>query len=147
MNETGLIGNSMISLLIQKKPLSSYITFGGKTDFMMFTINRTQPIIWYNSTSKTNWKLNVWNTYFRDQTNKWKFHSLFEDNSNYALATVDTFFRAVLIPQGIFPDFVKLINKRFNFTEGPAKGQVWCEETSKKGICWANKMTCAEAKP
>jgi hypothetical protein len=49
MKEVGLIGNSMISLLIQKKPLSSYITFGGKTDFMMFTVNKTQPILWYNS--------------------------------------------------------------------------------------------------
>jgi hypothetical protein len=84
MKEVGLIGNSMISLLIQKKPLSSYITFGGKTDFMMFTVNKTQPILWYNSTSKTNWKLKVTNTHIRDHANKWNFFSVYEDESNFA---------------------------------------------------------------
>lgn len=114
LKDEGIIERKMISLLIQKKPLSSYVTFGGKTDFMMITVNRTQPIIWYNSTSLTNWKLKVMNTHIRDSENKWKFHSIYEDNSNYGMATVDTFFRAVLIPKGIFPDFVKLINKRYN---------------------------------
>lgn len=56
----------MISLLIQKKPLSSYVTFGGKTDFMMITVNKTQPVIWYNSTSEKTWKLKVMNTHLRD---------------------------------------------------------------------------------
>jgi len=138
LKEEGIIDRKMISLLIQKKPLSSYVTFGGKTDFMMITVNRTQPIIWYNSTSLTNWKLKVMNTHIRDSENKWKFHSIYEDDSNYGMATVDSFFRAVLIPKGIFPDFIKLINKRYNQTEGPAKGSVWCEDSDSKGICWVN---------
>ncbi len=69
LKEEGIIDRKMISLLIQKKPLSSYVTFGGKTDFMMITVNRTQPIIWYNSTSLTTWKLKVMNTHIRDSEN------------------------------------------------------------------------------
>ncbi len=147
LHEAGIIGRKMMSLLIQKNPLSSYVTFGGKTDSMMMTVNKTQPIIWYNSTSELNWKLKVTNTHVRDSSNKWKFYSVYEDDSNFAFATVDSFFRAVLIPQGVFPDFVKIINSRFNETEGPAKGRVWCEDTKEKGICWVNKMQCSEAMP
>ena len=96
-------------MLIQKSPLASYITFGGKTDSMMMTVNKTQPIIWYNSTSDSAWKLKVINTYIRDSSDQWKFHSVYSDDSNFGFATVDSFFRAVLIPKGVFPDFIKLV--------------------------------------
>jgi hypothetical protein len=77
LHEAGIIGRKMMSMLIQKKPLSSYVTFGGKTDTMMMKVNKTHPIIWYNSTSELNWKLKVTNTHVRDSSNKWKFYSVY----------------------------------------------------------------------
>jgi hypothetical protein len=103
LKDEGIIGRKMASVLTQKKPLSSYITFGGKTDTMMFTVNDTQPINWYNSTSKTRWKLRVQNLHIRDRVNKWHLNPLDTDGYNFADATVDTFFRAVQIPKGMFP--------------------------------------------
>lgn len=98
LKDEGIIGRKMASVLLQKKPLSSYITFGGKTDTMMFTVNGTQPINWYNSTSKTKWKLRVQNLHIRDRVNQWYLNPLDKDGFNYADASVDTFFRAIQIP-------------------------------------------------
>ena len=72
----GVVENKQISLLLQRKPLSSYITFGGKTDNMMHEVNGTYPINWYSSTSKTKWKLRVRDTLIRDQNNTWTFYNL-----------------------------------------------------------------------
>lgn len=94
----------MVSLLLQKAPLSSYITFGGKSEFMMTTINGTQPLNFYRSTDSTRWKVRIFDLLIRDPIDKWAFYRMDEkgQGQNFADATVDTFYRAILIPTNQF---------------------------------------------
>lgn len=94
----------MVSLLLQKAPLSSYITFGGKSEFMMTTINGTQPLNFYRSTDNTRWKVRIFDLLIRDPIDKWAFYRMDEkgQGQNFADATVDTFYRAILIPTNQF---------------------------------------------
>lgn len=71
--EDKIIDSKMVSVLLQRKPLSSYITFGGKSDFMMNKVNGSTPINWYKSTNKTSWKLKLRDTLVRKPNETWGF--------------------------------------------------------------------------
>lgn len=68
-----IIEKKMVSILLQRNPLASYITFGGKSDFMMNKVNGSTPINWYKSTNKTHWKLKIRDTLVRSRNNTWAF--------------------------------------------------------------------------
>jgi hypothetical protein len=78
LHDDGVVEKKMISLLLQKAPLSSYITFGGKSEFMMTTINGTQPLNFYRSTDNTRWKVRIFDLLIRDPVDKWAFYRMDE---------------------------------------------------------------------
>ena len=56
--ENRIIAQKMLGMLISKQPKASYVTFGGYTEFLMYSINGADPIIsWYPSQDTKRWKV------------------------------------------------------------------------------------------
>lgn len=62
----GYIDKKMLSINMQKSPLSSYATFGGMSEFMMHEVNGRKPVYWYKSASNDRWRVKVHNLMTRD---------------------------------------------------------------------------------
>ena len=122
LKSDGVISQKTVGLQINKYPTPSYVTIGGVSSNLMYNISDTQPVYYYKSSQTRRWYL--------------KIHDLMiakDDNTTYARlddtglgvhvseATVDSFYRSILIPTAIFPTFMTLLDQQFNKT-GAAAG-------------------------
>lgn len=68
-----------------------------------------------------------------------------ETGVHYTEGFVDSFYRTILLPTSIFPDFMELLHKSFNKT-GPLKGMIFCTDKPGYGNCWVQNTTCSAVK-
>lgn len=55
----GVIAQKTVGLQINKYPTPSYVTIGGVSENIMYTIDDKQPIYYYKSTETRRWKVKV----------------------------------------------------------------------------------------
>jgi len=112
----------------------------------MYTIDGTQPIYYYKSTETRRWKVKTHDLMVLKEDNQ--TYARIDDSGagvHYTEASVDSFYRSILVPTAIFPQFMSLLDKQFNKT-GPAAGLIQCNDKEGNGNCWVQGKTCAEVK-
>ena len=115
---------------------------------MMFSTNGERPVYYYRSTDSARWKVQVYDLLVKDVSgNTFTALDPTSEGVHFATARVDTFYRAMLIPSTLFPQFMTLVDNSFNKTVGPAQGQVFCDDGPANGNCYVENMTCAQARP
>lgn len=99
---------------------------------MMFKDSKgDETIHYYPSNDNKKWKLIVHDFLVQDAKDENTYNKIDPDNNgmHFANATVDTFYRAVLMPSVIFERFERTVHDNFNVT-GPAAGLVFCNDSA-----------------
>lgn len=96
---------------------------------MLYEESGNKPIYWYSNADTKKWKLKVHDLLIKDgpvtkedgTLAPTTYSNVDPDTTgfHYAEAAVDTFYRAVLIPDAIFGSYARLLDKSFNRTYGP----------------------------
>lgn len=146
LKSDGVISQKIVGLQINKFPVSSYVTVGGYTLDQMYTIDGKQPVYYYKSTESRRWKAKINDLLMLNADNKtFSRHDTNGAGVHYAEASIDSFYRSILIPQQIFPDFISMLDTQYN-KSGPAAGLIQCNEKDSNGNCWVQGKTCSEVK-
>jgi hypothetical protein len=113
---------------------------------MYTTGNGEFPINYYPSIDSKRWKIKVHDMLTTQASGDGTYSRIDPDSSgvHYANATVDSFYRPILIPTTLFPKFMTQVNEQFN-KSGPAKGKVFCDDSIHQGNCWVQGLTCLQA--
>lgn len=140
------IKEKVVGLQINKSPKPSYATIGGNNEAFMYQIDGKYPVCYYKTESSTRWKIKV-----QDLMNTkpdGTFESLEDKKDGNKMATVDSFYRAVLVPATTFPKFVASLNTNYNQNDSVLKGKIICDERegTKHGYCWVQDTQCKDVK-
>lgn len=113
---------------------------------MMYEVDKSYPVWWYKNQDSKRWKIKVNDLMIKNEGAD-SYMRVDDQNTGVhtADAFVDSFYRSVLIPTSVFPQFMQMVDKSFN-KSGPAKGLVECSDAAKYGNCWVYNLTCANAK-
>jgi hypothetical protein len=77
---------------------------GGVSENLMYTIDGSQPIYYYKSSETRRWKVKIHDLMILNEDNS--TYSRIDDTGlgvHVSEASVDSFYRSVLIPTAIFP--------------------------------------------
>lgn len=135
-----------MGLQVNKFPTPSYVTIGGTSEQLMYNVDGAKPVYAYQSTETRRWKVKIHELMIKNEDNT--TYSMIDDsgaNVHYTEASIDSFYRSILVPTAIFPTFMTLLNKSFNKT-GPSAGAIFCNDKPGNGNCWVQGKTCDEVK-
>jgi hypothetical protein len=96
----GLIDDKIVSIDLNPYPETSTITIGG-----LDSKSASDSQILYYDSDKKNWKLELWDFKIGDESMDGTINT----------ASVDTFFRPILVPATAFDKFATYITKKHNF--------------------------------